>query len=367
MKEREMTTIAGGNPYGVIRDEVLAHPLDLSVIIVTYNATRHIESCLHSIYQNSNDISFEVIVSDNQSTDGTVELVQEKFPQVKLLRGTNRGYGAGNNRGLAVSRGRYCVILNDDTIILDGSLTQLVHFMDQHPDVGMLGPKLLNVDGSLQPSITNFPRAWKDIVRLLLPRRYQVNTPGVRQAIERWSRLFPQRRLGRYDNHEQTKPVDGVKGACFVVRRAVLDRVGGFDENIFFHTEEQEWAYRITRAGWRVVFYPKPQIIHIGGATAGADDREVPGRRFIQKHKSNLYFFEKHCGSLYANQYRVGLGMALLLRLCSLTLLGAFGCTLKTRSQEYEAYRATLRLLWDEEFRSRNMMLEIMLDKQQVE
>ena len=336
-----------------------ANPI-LSVVIVTYNATQHIGACLASLGESTLP-GVEIIVSDNDSSDGTVALVRERFPQVRIVQGSNDGYGAGNNRGICMSRGRYVVVLNDDTIAPLGALGAMVAFIEAHPDVGMLGPRLLNTDGTLQPSITNDPSVWKDIARLGLPRAFFHNTARRRLWLQALTRLWPGMALGRYDVHEITRNVDAVKGACLLVRREVIDQVGAFDERFFLHTEESDWAYRIRRAGWRVVFFSGAHIVHLGGSTIGNDDREVPGRRFIQKHKSNLYFFEKHRGRIYALAYRIALTGALATRilLASVRLILPFAGPVTDLAREREAYIATARVLWSTGFARRNVFLDI--------
>lgn len=238
---------------------------DLSIIILTMNAINHIENCLTSLAENSADLKIEIIISDNYSTDGTAEFVKENFTDIIFIQGDNRGYGAGNNRGIKIAKGRYLLILNDDTVILDNGLEKMVRFMDANKDVGLLGPKLLNEDKSLQPSITNYPAIWKDIARILLPRVLQSNTKFMRRILNLVSSIIPKRKLGRYDLHNEIKDVDAVKGACLFTSREVIDKVGGFDEDYFMHTEELDWAYRIRKAGFRVVYYPDAEITHLGG------------------------------------------------------------------------------------------------------
>ncbi len=335
---------------------------DVTIVIVTLNATRHLGDCLTSIQQATLGRSaVEVVVSDNQSTDGTPGFVRRHFPDVTVVEGENVGYGAGNNRGIRVSRGRYVLVLNDDTVVPPPALEAMVAFMDAHPDVGMMGPRLLNPDGTLQPSITNNPSAWKDAARLLLPPAVFANTGSRRAVLDRVAGRLPRIQLGRYDAHETTKEVDGVKGACLMVRREAIAQVGLFDENIFLHTEEQDWACRMRQRGWRVVYFPGASICHLGGTTFGRDDREVPGRRFIQKHKSNLYFVEKHRGAPAALVYRIAVGGALLARIS--VGLFAYPFVRKARrttlSQAREAFAATLRVLWDREYSRRNVFREM--------
>ena len=335
--------------------------VDLSVIILTMNAINHVENCLASVTENSSGIKVEIIVSDNYSTDGTAELVKEKFPDVVFIQGENNGYGAGNNRGIKIANGRYVLILNDDTIILDNALEKMVLFMDDNKDVGIIGPKILNVDKTLQPSITNYPSIWKDIARIILPRGLQTNTDWNRSLLNTISKVFPIGKLGRYELHDEIKDVDALKGACLLVSNEVIKKAGTFDEDYFLHTEELDWAYRIKKAGFRVVFFPDAEIIHLGGQTFGKSNEDVPGPRFLQKHKSNLHFLGKFNGSIYNLIYKIGMSIALLTRIFQLSiyLFFTFGSRIAEIKQEREAYDKTLQILWKPSFRKRNMLTEV--------
>lgn len=332
---------------------------DVTVIIVTFNASQHIEACLKSLFKHSSPLVLEVIVSDNSSTDGTPDLVRKRFPQVIVLEGKNRGFGAGNNRGIRISRGRYILVLNDDTIVLDGALKKMVAFMYRNPLVGLIGPKLLNPDGTLQPSIIKEQSAWKDIASLLLPVRLTTNTPSTRRILNNFRCLNPRLKLGKFEDHGIIQDIDCVKGACMMVNRRAVEQVGMFDERIFLQAEEADWAYRFRLLGWRVVFFPEAEIIHLDGTTIGSI--EGLGRRFIQKHKSHIYLFGKHKGRIYVLVYKLGLGFTLMIRmlLMSAALIVPFGIRRATFLRQWETYATTFRLLWDEEFAKRNIFTEM--------
>lgn len=334
---------------------------DLSIVIVTTNAIKHIANCLDSISRTTPPPSVEIIVSDNNSTDGTVELIKNKFTGVKLIENRrNLGFGPANNRGAEQSSGRYILFLNDDTIVLEGSLTKLIKFMDDNQDIGALGPKLLNPDYSLQPSMSRYPSIWRDIVYALFPKTYLLNNEKVRRFLGRFS---SGENLGRYGNHDKVCDTDFPKGACLLVRRSAIEQTGLFDENIFFFSEEAELCFRIKKKGWRVVFYPAAEIIHIGGSTTGKEIDKVPGRRFIQKHKSNLYFFEKHGTRMDVIAYKTGIISSLACRLLFLSL-SSFLSNSETRkkvSATNEVYLKTIRMLIDSRFREKNVFTELKL------
>ncbi|OGW15610.1 MAG: hypothetical protein A2035_02740 [Nitrospirae bacterium GWA2_42_11] len=333
----------------------------LSIVIVTFNAIKHINDCLESIYKTAPLPLIEIIVSDNNSTDGTVEFIKHKYPAVKLVENRcNLGFGPANNRGANRSSGRYILFLNDDTIVCDNALAKMISFMDDNNNIGAMGPKLLNPDYSLQPSMSRYPSIWRNIVYALLPKTYLLNNEKVRNLLSKFS---PQENLGRYGSHNKVCDTDFPKGACLLVRRSVIEQVGLFDENIFFFSEEAELCYRIKKAGWRVVFYPHAEIIHIGGSTSGREVDKVPGRRFIQKHKSNLYFFEKHGSRMDVMAYKAGIVAALVVRLVFLYLLSIFSRS-KTRREVLatnEVYLNTIRMLIDARFRGKNVFTELKL------
>ncbi len=333
----------------------------LSIVIVTFNAIKHIESCLESIYKTTPPPFVEVIIADNDSTDGTAELIRRKFPDVRLIENrSNLGFGPANNRGTELSNGKYILFLNDDTIVCEKSLAKMISFMDDNKDIGALGPKLLNPDYSLQPSMSRYPSVWRNIGYAIFPKAYLLNNEIMRKLLSIFS---SQENLGRYGSHNKICDTDFPKGACLLVRRSVIEQVGLFDENIFFFSEEAELCYRIKKAGWRVVFYPDAEIIHIGGSTSGREVDKVPGRRFIQKHKSNLYFFEKHGTRMNVMAYKTGIAAALVVRLLFLYPLSIFSKS-KTRRELFatnEVYLNTIRMLIDSRFRGKNVFTEMKL------
>ena len=205
---------------------------DLTIIISSFNSRKNIENCITSIFKYPLPITIEVILSDDGSTDGTLNLVREKFKQVSIVEGQNRGFGAAINRGIKSSRGRYIMFLNDDTIVLKDSVYEMFNFMAKNQDVGLMGPKLLNANGSLQPSIIKKQSALKDIISLVLPRRILNDTVKTKKIFSFVRRFFPNFGIGKYENHEITQDVDCIYGACMILNRTLLKDVGMFDERI---------------------------------------------------------------------------------------------------------------------------------------
>src|SRR5207245_10787892 len=191
-------------------------------------------------------------------TDGTVELVRDGFPAVRVIEQDNRGMGGGNNRGMREATGRYFFLLNSDAWIVGDALARLVEFADAHPEAAVVGPRLLNIDGTLQRSVRAEPTLWRIateyfFVRKLAPRTNLLNP------------LY----VGGFD-HQSVREADWVSGAAFLVRRDAADAVGLFDEDFFMFSEETDWMTRFRRAGWKVLFFLGAEVVHVGGGSHGA-------------------------------------------------------------------------------------------------
>ena len=262
---------------------------DSTVVVVTYNALPWIEQCLESVRGE------ETIVVDNGSTDGTPDVVRELFPEARVLERENRGLGAGWNAGMEGATGRYFLLLNADAWLTDGSLERLVAFADANPRAAIVGPRLLNPDGTLQRSVRGFPTLWRlateyFFLRKLAPR----------------SRLLNGFYAGGFD-HDQVREAEFLMGACMLVRREAVEEVGPLDESFFLFSEETDWCYRFERAGWQVLFFPGAECVHVGAAAHG-------GRMLRENLRGHLRFLAKHRGERYADRARRLLSWALVLR-----------------------------------------------------
>ena len=276
--------------------------VDLSVVIVSWNVRELLRRCLQSVVyspqssvlsrtqDDDQGLRTEIIVVDNASSDGSVEMLRAEFPNVRLIANErNLGFTRGNNQGLALSRGRYVLFLNPDTEVVGDALATMVHYMDDHPDVGALGPLLRYPDGSVQSSRRRFPTLGTALFESTLLELWWPGNP--------WARRY--RMADWPDDVEQE--VDWVVGACLLARREVLDQVGGFDEGFFMYSEEMDLCRRIKAAGWRVVYLPSAQVIHHEGKSS---EQVVPARH-IHFQTSKVRYFRKYHGSWAAEVLRL--------------------------------------------------------------
>jgi N-acetylglucosaminyl-diphospho-decaprenol L-rhamnosyltransferase len=262
---------------------------DVSVVVVTWNALPWLEQCLDSVRGR------EVVVVDHGSTDGTLELVRERYPEVRVIEQENKGMGGGNNAGMRAADGRYFFLLNSDAWVVGDGLDKLVEFADAHPEAAVVGPKLLNTDGTLQRSVRGEPTLWRLATEYLF----------IRKLAPRSKHLNP---LYRGDfAHDRVEEVDWLFGPALLVRREAADAVGLFDEDFFMFSEEVDWMTRFRRAGWSVVFFPDAEVMHVGGASHG-------GRMYVENLRGHLRWFAKHRGPKDAERVRKLLLWSLRLR-----------------------------------------------------
>jgi GT2 family glycosyltransferase len=278
-----------------------ANTVDVSVIIVSWNTREILRQCLQSIYTSTHSIGFEIIVIDNGSSDGSVEMVRQGFDCVKLVTNTdNRGFAAANNQGLATASGRYVLLLNSDTIVLDHAIEKTVAFADAHLEAAVIGCRVLNPDRSLQNTCFMFP----SLLNMLLLSSY------LPQIFPR-SRFFGRERMTWWDR-EDSREVDVVTGCFMLVRKEAISEVGFMDEQFFMYCEETDWCYRFKARGWKNLFTPEGQIVHIGGASAA----KLGARRAVLQNNSEVRYMFKHWSNL-----RAYLGVFLLALFYSLRLV----------------------------------------------
>jgi GT2 family glycosyltransferase len=251
--------------------------MDLSVIIITYKEKELLRKCLQSVLASVTDYKFEIIVTDSNSQDGTVEMVRSEFSQAKLLDNKqNLGFSKGNNVALKQAAGRYCLLLNADTEVRRDTLDASIRYMDSHPEVGALGAKVLLPDGGLDKACRRkFPNPANSFLRLFGLKKfsdYNIVTPI-----------------------DQETEVDAIMGAYFFVRKSVIEKVGLLDEEFFMYGEDLDWCWRIKEAGHKIMYYPKAEITHY---KYGAS-KSIPFRTIAWAHTAMKIFYRKH----YAKKY----------------------------------------------------------------
>jgi N-acetylglucosaminyl-diphospho-decaprenol L-rhamnosyltransferase len=262
---------------------------DVTAVTVTYNGLPWIERCLDSLR------GIETIMVDHGSTDGTLELVPERFPDVRVIEEGNKGYGGGLNAGFRVSSPRYYLPINSDAWVVGDAVQRMVAFADDHPEVAVVCPRLRNQDGSLQRSVRGYPTLWRVATEYFFLRKLAPR-----------SRALNAYYAGDFD-HDASREIDWAMGPCFLVRREAADAVGLFDESFFMFWEETDWLYRFHHAGWKIWFLPEAEVVHVGGATHG-------GRMFHENVGALVQYFDKHHGAREAARARRLLRTALGVR-----------------------------------------------------
>ncbi|PWH15041.1 MAG: glycosyl transferase family 2 [Anaerolineae bacterium] len=285
----------------------------ISLCLVTYQTRDYLKGCLDSIAACPPRRPIELILVDNGSKDGTVQLIEQSFPQAVLIQNeTNRGYTAAMNQALREAKGQYLVQLNPDTIVYEQALDTLADFLDAHPEVGICGPKVLNPDGTLQRSC----------------RRGESTPLAVFAHFSGLDRLFPhQAKLAQYwmsyRQEDETHEVAGVSGSCMMIRRAVVEQIGYLDERFFAYQEDADYCFRARQAGWKVMYVPTAKVLHYGGV--GGSHVE-PYRSILEWHRSYWLYYRKNLAHNYPNWFNalyylmmgVKLGSSLALQVLNL-------------------------------------------------
>jgi len=262
--------------------------IDVSIIIVNWNTCRITCDCLESIYSDSHKLDYEVIVVDNASEDDSVREIEKHYPRVRLIKNKrNRGFAGANNQGLGVAEGEYVLLLNSDTIILDHAIEKTLMFMREHPDTGICGCRVLNPDKTLQPTCFMYPSALNMLISASYINKLFPKSP-----------LFGREQMTWWDR-DCVRDVDVVTGCFMLIKAEVIRQVGPMDENFFMFGEETDWCYRFKKAGWRPVFTPVAEIIHLGGGST----RLARPKMILQLRSGILQFMHKHYSQC---EYRAG-------------------------------------------------------------
>lgn len=292
---------------------------DMSIVLVCWNNREYLDPCLKSLYECGLNSSFDVIVVDNGSADGSQQMLEEKYPDVKLIQNEgNVGLAKASNQGINATNGRYVLLLNNDTIVNRRALDMLVEFLDAHPEAGAAGGKLLNADGSFQSGYAPFPNLLQEF--LVITRIGTSLWPG-----------YP-----RHGDSKEIKATGWLSSACLLVRRSALDQVGLLDESYFIYGDEADLQYRLNKAGWKVYYLPSSTIIHYGGRSLNRWGRRP------RVYRGRLLFYQKNYGFLSTLLLRI---MVYGISLLKLPLCLAYLCVPRYRDEAKKALRSNLDIM----------------------
>ena len=262
---------------------------NVSIIIVNYNTKELLEQCINSIYTHTKDISFEIIIVDNASVDGSQQMIKNNYPHVVLIGSKeNLGFGRANNIGVKHASGNYILLLNSDTILIENSIKVLVEYIENENDssLGVVGCKLLDIHQKPDVSYGHFPTIYQELFEFGLSRIF---------------RRFYSRNLSLsiIGNGEQIKEVDYIMGAAMFFKKSIFDSINGFDNDFFLYYEETELCFRLKRKGYRVIWNPNTSIIHYIGASGKSQDK-INYWILEQLHRSKFIYYKKCHGMLMA-------------------------------------------------------------------
>lgn len=257
--------------------------MDVSIVIVSWNTKNLLRDCLKTVYEHAGGVDYEAIVVDNNSSDGSADMVRCEFPQVTIISNdTNRGYAAAANQGIGLAEGRYVLILNSDVFVCDNAIARLVEYADAHREAAVIGPQVWEDENTIQPTCFSYPNLLNLFLRLSgLARLFKNNHFFGREMMLWWRR-------------DTERQVDVVSGMFMLVRREAIRQVGMMDESYFLYYEETDWCRRFSKAGWKMLFWPGAKVIHPGGGSHSSNQMVL--RAYVQNRKSLLIFLKEHRG-----------------------------------------------------------------------
>ena len=286
--------------------------VDVSIIIVNWNTKELLANCIRSIIERREVLKYEIIVVDNASTDGSIEMIRDQFPYVNLIESKkNLGFARGNNRALAEVNGRYVLYLNPDTELKTNAISGVANFLDTYSEYGAAGCKILNPDGSIQLTCARtFPSPFRQFCFLAM-----------------LNRLFPKSRFFStvemaYWDHSDSREIDCLSGAFMMVRKSLADELRGFDENLFMYAEDVDLCFRIKSKGKKIYYLATEEIYHFEGA--GTRKNPNPNFSSIMQMGSNYYFIRKHYGPAAGYRFKIAIFIGSMIRLGMLVLLAPY-------------------------------------------
>ncbi len=296
---------------------------DLSIILVSLNNKGYLDPCLESLLKGGQESSFDVVVVDNGSSDGSQQMLQEKYPEVmRIQNSSNVGLGRASNQGIRATQGRYVLLLNDDTLVNGRSLDILLRFLDDTPEAGAVGGQLLNDDSSVQACYNNFSSLREEF--LIATRLGEILWPG-----------YPAIMVG-----DRVSQVSWMSSACLMLRREALDQVGLLDEEYFIYGDEADLQYRLQIAGWTAYYLPQATTIHFGGRSM----ERWPRRKMVYRGK--MLFYQKNYGPIRTNALRIMLGALSLVKLAVWGVQALFPARREQAGREIESNREVIKICW---------------------
>jgi len=268
--------------------------MDLSICVVSWNVEHDLANCIESLREGAAGIDSETLLVDNASSDGTAQMVRDRFPAVHLIANSeNLGFAAANVQAMQMARGRYVLLLNPDTLVPPHALGELIQFADAHPHAGIIGPKLVYGDGSLQHSCRSFPTIAAALFRnTFLGRIFPKADASATYLMQDWA-------------HDTVAEVDWVSGACMLVRREAFEQLGQLDTGFWWGAEDVDYCWRAHKAGWKVLYTPTPVITHLVGRST---DQAVLAT-VVRHHRGMYRLYSKHVARNPLSRCLVWLGV----------------------------------------------------------
>ena len=281
--------------------------MDISIIIVNWNTKKLLEDCLKSIYKFTQGIKFEVIVVDNASKDGSVQMVEKKFPKVVLIQNKdNLGFTKANNQGIKAAKGEYIALLNSDTYLIENAFKKLLETAKSKNNKAVLAPLLLNENKTIQQSVGFFPH----LPQVFLWMGFLDDLP--------FGQFLKPYHVDHDSFYKREREIDWLTGAAMFIPREVIKTAGALDEEIFMYGEDVEWCFRIKRAGYRIFLHSNAKIVHIGRGSSG----KISKNALIGEYKGVIYFYKKYKGYYSLQIVRALLKIGAMLRVCVFSVLG---------------------------------------------
>jgi len=272
--------------------------MDISIIIVNTNTRDDLRNCLRSVFKSleRSRLDFEIFIVDNNSSDGSQEMIKKEFSSVILIENQeNLGFAKANNQAIRIAKGHHVLLLNPDTIVIPKSLDLMIEFMEKNQKVGALGPKLIDINGAVQPSAGRADTVFTVLLRFCTPRSF---TGKIKKILAKNNFRNFRKLLGsQVDSYfsffdiETPVEIDLISGACLLVRKETIEQVGLLDEKFFLYSDDADLCFRIKKKGWKIIYFPTVKIIHYGGKTTGGDFKPFP---LCRGAESEYYYFKKH-------------------------------------------------------------------------